>query len=290
VAFNDSDFANALAAFNPTRASSLQAETLKPDFGGAFVGVDFVSAADLLPLAALFSIHPVSNFSVGAVAAGESGALYLGANMEFEGLPLNASLHAEQSAVLNAWMHQETKIIALHVSEAPCGHCRQFLRELSNGESLDIFVQGRQHFLSDLLPAAFGNLPAEGAGLLDACSHEATHPGTTEDLQARAIEESQRSYTPYSRLPEGFAIECADGRRFYGRAAESIAFNPSVAAALTALNQRNLSNSRESAITRAVQAQPATSINNSLPLATALIDSVSGTRIEMVHPPASKTS
>ena len=50
---------------------------------------------------------PHSNFYVGAIAVGDSGNFYFGANMEFVGVPLSASIHAEQSAVMNAWIHGE---------------------------------------------------------------------------------------------------------------------------------------------------------------------------------------
>ena len=97
-------------------------------FDGCIVGYESApveKAKELLPLAAKFSIAPISDFNVGAVAIGGSGKLYLGANLEFIGVPLSTSLHAEQSAILNARDHGETSISGLVVSAAPCGHCRQ---------------------------------------------------------------------------------------------------------------------------------------------------------------------
>ena len=62
---------------------------------------------ELLPWASSFAVVPVSGFAVGAVAFGASGALYAGANLEFAGSPLGASVHAEQAAIANAWLRGE---------------------------------------------------------------------------------------------------------------------------------------------------------------------------------------
>ena len=66
-----------------------------------------------------------------AVALGASGRIFFGVNLEFARLPLYNSVHAEQFLVVNALHHGETEIRKLAVSEAPCGHCRQFYSELS---------------------------------------------------------------------------------------------------------------------------------------------------------------
>ena len=54
---------------------------------------------------------------VGAVALGLSGALYAGANLEFLGQSLSLSVHAEQAAVYNAWVHGEAGVSAQYESE-----------------------------------------------------------------------------------------------------------------------------------------------------------------------------
>lgn len=87
---------------------------------------------DLIPLASRFAQPALSGFQVGAVAQGDSGAIYLGANVEFAGCTLNQTVHAEQAAVINAAAHRETGIARLAVSAAPCGYCRQFLYELAS--------------------------------------------------------------------------------------------------------------------------------------------------------------
>lgn len=65
-----------------------------------------------------------------AVGLGISGRLYVGVNLEFARLPVNNSVHAEQFLVANAVHHGERELVKIAVSEAPCGHCRQFYSEL----------------------------------------------------------------------------------------------------------------------------------------------------------------
>ena len=55
-----------------------------------------------------YAIPPTSRFYVGAAALGASGAVFLGVNVEFPGLPLNASVHAEQFALVTALRANET--------------------------------------------------------------------------------------------------------------------------------------------------------------------------------------
>lgn len=284
MALTDSSIDRALADLDSASAAQIRQALAAPGFSGQITDCGPTAAAQLLPLAASFSVHPISGFAVGAVAVGASGHLYLGANLEFQGMPLHATLHAEQSAVLNAWMHNEHELTALYVSETPCGHCRQFLRELSNLETLQIHVGTQIHTLQSLLPHAFGEPRSKGHGLLDSPSIplEAVKPQPNTSQQ-RAINAAQRSYAPYSRSPEGFVLECLDGQFFSGRAAESAAFNPSVPSVLVALNQRNLSNSRKVAIATATEAKLATAINNPLPFASTLISSVSKAEIKVVQ-------
>src|SRR5579872_5162198 len=71
----------------------------------------------LLPDAQRYARPPISDFHVGAVALGASGALYFGANLEFGGNALNQSVHGEQSAVSNAYSHQEKGIVAIAVTD-----------------------------------------------------------------------------------------------------------------------------------------------------------------------------
>jgi cytidine deaminase len=286
MALNADDFKEALSGLPESEQSLLLNQLCAPQFRGKLTDFDSPAidlAQALLPLAATFSIAPISGFHVGAVAVGASGALYLGSNLEFTGAPLSATLHAEQSAVLNAWMHGESKLQALTISAAPCGYCRQFLWELSNAPTLPIIVGQTQTTLSQLLPMPFGEPRQSGQGLLDSppSKLQSTTPIKQTTAQ-RAINAAQHSYTPYTHTPEGFVIKCADGQHFTGRTAENIAFNPSVPAVLSALNQRNLSNSRNVTIHRCTQAKLATSQHSSNELAAAIIRSISKATIQTV--------
>ena len=83
-----------------------------------------------------YAIPPTSRFYVGAAALGASGAVFLGVNVEFPGLPLNASVHAEQFALVTALRANETRLVAIATTAAPCGHCRQFMNELRHASEL----------------------------------------------------------------------------------------------------------------------------------------------------------
>ena len=97
-----------------------------------------------------------------AIALGKSGSRYPGANMEFAGAPLSTSLHAEQSAILNAWMHGETSIERLIISDAPADTAVSST-ELSRVDRLSIVFE-RTPQLSALLPEPFGDLHRPGHG------------------------------------------------------------------------------------------------------------------------------
>ena len=262
----------ALAELEEPEKAQLISELNDPEFSGQINSVGMERVENLLKLATCFSVAPISGFYVGAIAIGKSGKLYLGANIEFQGVPLSASLHAEQSAILNAWMHEEREVVVLHVSETPCGHCRQFMRELSNPSTLKIHCKGQTYQIEDLLPVAFGENRQKGHGLLDSTGTNLEPDKTKPETQAQlAINAAQRSYTPYSHSPEGFVVQCLDGHSFCGRAAESIAFNPSVPGVVVALNQRNLSSRRSVAITACIQTKLTTAMNSPLPQAKAIM-------------------
>jgi cytidine deaminase len=262
----------ALVELEESEKAQLISELNDPEFSGQINSVGMERSEDLLKLATCFSVAPISGFYVGAIAIGKSGKLYLGANIEFQGVPLSASLHAEQSAILNAWMHEEREVVVLHVSETPCGHCRQFMRELSNPSTLKIHCKGQTYQIEDLLPVAFGENRQKGHGLLDSTGTNLEPEKTKPETQAQlAINAAQHSYTPYSHSPEGFVAQCLDGHSFCGRAAESIAFNPSVPGVVVALNQRNLSSRRSVAITACIQTKLTTAMNSPLPQAKAIM-------------------
>jgi cytidine deaminase len=256
------------------------------EFLGSFLLNNGNSQSDiesLLELAREFARPPISGFRVGALAIGTSGKCYLGANMEFVGVPLHASLHAEQSAVLNAWTHGEEAIEALIVSESPCGHCRQFLFELHDATELTITVRGASQKLGELMPEPFAEPRKKGHSLLDSSPQclDCSQSNLSENAR-HAIEAARCSYSPYSHSPEGFVIETESGQRFVGRNAESIAFNPSVPAVVTALNQMNLSAHRETPISQCAHANLASALPHSLAFSEQLIRGICNAPVESV--------
>ena len=187
---------------------------------------------ELIGVAAGWARPGVSGYKVGAVGQGESGALYLGANLEFEGAGLAQTVHAEQAVVANASAHGETGLVRLAVSAPPCGHCRQFLYELASADRLEIVLSGKQPAkLADFLPGAFG--PADlgvAGGMLTRAAHalSAAVKDETDVLGEAAVAAANASYAPYSKAWGGAAIQVVDGRIFAGQYLENAAFNPSL--------------------------------------------------------------
>ena len=194
----------------------------------------------LLPQAAAFSKPPISNFRVGAIARGKTGTLYYGTNLEFAGEALSFTVHAEQAAVVNAWMHGETAVDVVATSAAPCGYCRQFLNELVTAADLLIVMPGQSRPLSELLPSSFGprDLGVDG-GLLQPEDHGLAVDEADAVAQA-ALRAANMSYAPYSKSYAGVALRTNDGRLFSGPYAENAAFNPSLSPLQAALSQLNL--------------------------------------------------
>jgi cytidine deaminase len=212
-------------------------------------------AIRLLPLARCFAVAPVSGFEVGAIAlAGTKGEperinLYLGSNMEFLQLPLNQSIHAEQSAVMNAWHQGADRLHAIVVSETPCGYCRQFLNEIDQTTEICIIRSSkdgrgcRRIPISKLLPDAFGPQDlGRRAGLLKSA---VTAAGLTvalpagDRVTAAALSAAKKSYAPYSNNLAGCAIQTGAGKIFSGRTVETAAYNPSLTSLQTAIVQLN---------------------------------------------------
>lgn len=206
----------------------------------------------LLPQAAAFARPPISNFRVGAIARGTSGKLYFGTNVEFAGEALSFTVHAEQSAVVNAWMSGETGIDVVATSAAPCGYCRQFLNELLTARELLVVMPTGSRPLSELLPDSFGprDLGIDG-GLLQPENHGLAIT-ETDDLAQAALQAANMSYAPYSKSFAGVAVRTKDGRRFSGAYAENAAFNPSLSPLQAALSQLNLGGAGWSDIAEAV--------------------------------------
>jgi cytidine deaminase len=209
---------------------------------------------ELLPLARTYSRPPISNYLVGVVARGLSGALYLGANLEIPGHSLGFSVHGEQSAISNAYMHAEGGVSAIGVTAAPCGHCRQFMNELSPGADIQILVQGsRATNLSSLLPNAFGpkDLGAKD-GVFPVKEVDLNlREGMSDEFAVAALDAARKSYAPYTKAHSGVAIGTGSGRIYKGSYIENAAFNPSLSPLQTALVALIAAGENHAAISRA---------------------------------------
>ncbi|MGD8292247.1 MAG: cytidine deaminase [Desulfobacterales bacterium] len=210
----------------------------------------------LLPMAGFYCAAAVSGFKVGAVARARMSdnaddvALFLGGNIEFPALALTRTIHAEQSAVINAWLQGATQVKAIAVSAAPCGFCRQFLYELEGSPHVTIlfYNQGDRKpvrtNLLELLPAAFGpNDLGSKAGLMASNTHPAKLNlkfSVNDPFVLEAVTAARISYAPYTQNIAGCAIRTAEGRIYTGRSAENAAFNPSLSALHTAIIQMAL--------------------------------------------------
>lgn len=106
---------------------------------------------------------PYSKFLVGAAVLGGSGKIYGGCNVENASYGLTEC--AERVAIFRAVAEGEKRIRAIAVLfdkvhlGAPCGACRQVMREFS--KSLPVIqanLQGhyRLHTIDQLLPGSFG--------------------------------------------------------------------------------------------------------------------------------------
>lgn len=210
----------------------------------------------ILPLAKAFSVVPISNFHVGAVAlAGENALdgemnLFLGANMEFEHLALNMSIHAEQAVVMNAWHHGAGIVKLLATSETPCGHCRQFLKELYGSTDMRLLKpdgdENEYHSsrLSDMLPGAFS--PTELGNNSGFMAPPPTirklgllHPSEDPVIQA-ALLAAETAYAPYTGNFAGSALQTPQGAIVSGSYVESVAYNPSISPLHSTLLRLNL--------------------------------------------------
>ena len=107
---------------------------------------------------------PYSHFNVGACLKGESGKYYLGCNVESASYtPTNC---AERTAVFKAVSEGERNFSAIAIvcsgknPAAPCGVCRQVLREFCRDDMPVVFADNKRNYvestLGALLPHSFG--------------------------------------------------------------------------------------------------------------------------------------
>ena len=112
---------------------------------------------------------PYSGFQVGAALLAESGAVYLGCNIENSSY--SPTICAERTAFAKAVSEGERAFTAIAIVGGkegtcsgfcpPCGVCRQVMREFCNPDSFCIILaksagEYREYTLAQLLPESFG--------------------------------------------------------------------------------------------------------------------------------------
>ncbi|QUN04598.1 cytidine deaminase [Shewanella yunxiaonensis] len=225
----------------PSSLSTVLVPLLGKDFAGHFdaqqlAHLQHASGMDesqllsaLLPIAAAMSLAPVSDFYVGAIAKGQSGAVYMGANMELAGEALCHSVHAEQNAISHAWLCGEVQVTDIWVNASPCGHCRQFMNELVAGGNICIHLpQQPPATLTHYLPYGFG--PKDLGVVLPLLAKQQVELTleSSDPMVIEGLDHASLSYAPYSQSYSAVVLEMVDGVTFCGRYAENAAFNPSM--------------------------------------------------------------
>lgn len=246
----DRRFSQALEQLQPALADYLRPLLESDPFDGTLSAQQFsaLQAASgledaelriqLLPLAAAYAYTPISHFNVGAICRGLSGRLYLGGNIEFSGVQLGQTVHAEQCAISHAWMKGEQGVKDITINYSPCGHCRQFMNELSTAEALKIQLPQRaERSLQQYLPESFGPNDLDiDARLMKPARLGYLVPDNAPVL-AKAVEAMNKSHAPYTNNHSGVALQLDDGSIYCGAYAENAAFNPSLPPLQVALIQ-----------------------------------------------------
>jgi len=197
-------------------------------------------ALELVDTAAAFAVVPVSRFKVGAVAIDDSGNLYLGANQEFAGAAMTQTIHAEQSAIANAWRRGARRLAHIAINHTPCGHCRQFMNELQGAEQLQIHLPHRRsNLLAELLPQHFGPADLGITERIFAAHSQAlvAMAKADEPMTRKALLMARRSYAPYSGAYAGVCLADRQGNHYTGAYLENAAFNPALPALQMAINE-----------------------------------------------------
>ncbi len=117
------------------------------------------------------SYSPYSEFPVGAAVASADGRIFQGANVENASYGLTVC--AERTAVFEAVLAGATPLVAIviftptEVPTAPCGSCRQVLREFAANAIVISFCDGVEELcltVDELLPHSFGPEALQVAG------------------------------------------------------------------------------------------------------------------------------
>jgi cytidine deaminase len=176
-------------------------------------------------------VSPLDAGNISAVVETKEGGLYVGAPIMWRGQGVKFSVHAIQSAVLNAWYHGDTQIKRIMVDAPPCVCCRQFLRETWEWNNLGIMVASAGEGGVEMKNGAVRELPLAMDGLkLDSLKARflgepkraitlSASAGTGEMVNV-ASEGASLSYAPYTKNYAGIALRTKRGTIHRGRAVE----------------------------------------------------------------------
>ncbi|KAG7541002.1 Cytidine/deoxycytidylate deaminase zinc-binding domain [Arabidopsis thaliana x Arabidopsis arenosa] len=151
--------------------------------------------------AVILARAPISGVQDAVLGLASSDRIFLGVNVEFEGLPLQHSISAEQFLVANLALNFEQE---LHACLLPS---RFYLESFEEDVPLLLVPQNNRLALSDPVSAAEICLNPEH------CSHP----------KCRALTAANKSYAQYSNCPSGVALIC-EGEVYKGWCIESAAY------------------------------------------------------------------
>ncbi len=193
---------------------------------------------ELLPTAKANARPPISNYYVGAVGLTKSGKIIFGNNLEFKNVPINQTVHAEQFLTILTLLEGD-ELDRIAVSAEPCGFCRQFLNEIKGAsKKLKVLVPGKKpKYLGQLLPDSFG---PDNLGMKESIYSVRNNKvklvdKTKDELVLVALENANKSYSPYSNSYSGVGIKMKEGQVYGGFYIENAAYNPSVQPIIVAI-------------------------------------------------------
>mgnify|MGYP002789491306 FL=1 len=232
----------------------------------------------LVPAATKFASPPISNFKVGAVLHGISGAIYFGANIEFVNEALSFTVHAEQASVAHAISYGEKGVDYLAISAAPCGYCRQFLYEIIKTTStpdINVLINNSSNTLSSLIPQAFGpqDLGITTRLMLPQNNNLSLNPNPTDPVVIKALQAANISYSPYTSDFSGICIATTNGA-YSGSYAENAAYNPSMSPLEAALVLLIMSGDSYANIQRVILVEAANNNCSQLTATNAVLQSI----------------
>jgi cytidine deaminase len=201
------------------------------------------------------AVMPLADFYVGAIAIADSGNLYFGTSLDFVNTSTAQCIHAEQSAISNAYTHGERAIKTIVVNAPPCGYCRQFMYEIENAQAIEIlFPPNQKTTLAQLLPHPFGpaDLGVDAGMLTGPVQSLSLNKAKNDPVITAALTAANRSYSPYWQSFAGVAIETNDGQIYSGSYFENAGQNPDLSPMQAALLQLTLRRYPYSAIKRVV--------------------------------------